>query len=83
MGSRRLGPTLHVEGFRCCEILGPSTRHVSLVPRPGYEAIGMYRLYACARLVGDITAHALKASCVRVPDGARNLTRPPFVLYRC
>ena len=46
VGSRRLAPTLHVEGFRCSEILGPSTRHV-------YTRT--HRVYACARLVGDLT----------------------------
>ena len=34
------------EGFRCSEILGPSTRHV-------YTRT--HRVYACARLVGDLT----------------------------
>ena len=42
------------EGFRCREILGPSTTHV-------YTAT--HRVHACARLVRDLTAHVQYLDC--------------------
>ena len=67
VGSRRLAPTLHVEGFRCREILGPSTRHV-------YTRT--HRVYACARLVGTLlTAHAQYLDCACAQGELRPCSR--------
>ena len=82
VSSRSLAPTLHVEGFRYREILGPSTRyaiavtvafHACAVPVMGLSC-------ACARPAPCACARGMSRPCSR---RARNLTRPPLVQQCC